>query len=102
MQLLSVVKYTGAGNKKFTAVFEDKEGVVRKTHFGQQGSQTFLNHRDNAKKRAYIARHSVNEDFSDLTSAGALSRWLLWEYPSLDQAVREYRKRLSSKYQSSS
>ena len=37
-------------------------------------------------RAAYIARHTVRENWNDPYSAGALSRWLLWgDTTSLDK-----------------
>lgn len=47
-------------------------------HFGSEGSKTYLDHGDKKKREAYLARHKVNENWTDPYSAGALSRFLLW------------------------
>lgn len=48
-------------------------------------------------KKAYIARHSVREDFDDYTSRGALSRWILWNLPTVDASLKDYLKRFKIK-----
>jgi hypothetical protein len=47
-------------------------------HFGSAGSSTYLDRGDKKKREAYLARHRVNETWSDPYSAGSLSRFLLW------------------------
>ena len=59
-------------------------------HFGSKGSSTFIDHKDQKKKDAYLSRHKVNED---PTSAGALSRWLLWNKESLSASISDFKKR---------
>ena len=51
------------------------------------------------KKKAYIAHHSkLNEKWGDngIDTAGWWSRWLLWEYPTIDEAYHHIEKRLKS------
>ena len=63
-------------------------------HFGAWGYGDFIYYSQNstsweaAKKRdQYIARHEKGEDWDDLETAGAWSRWILWERPTLNGAV---------------
>ena len=65
----------------------------RTIHFGAAGASTYVDHRDERKKKAWIARHSVNEDHSNLISAGALARHILWEQPSMKEALRQLNAR---------
>jgi len=60
--------------KRFMITFENG----KTTHFGLKGGQTYIDHRDKAKRDAYLKRHEKNEDWNDPYSAGALSRYLLW------------------------
>ena len=95
-----LVKVTEATvqRKKYTAHFDDGTAV----HFGGQGCMDFTLYwkrfgKDVArqKRRAYIARHAVNEPWTDPKSPGTLSRILLWEYPTLKEAVSKYHRTLS-------
>jgi hypothetical protein len=61
-------------DKKLMATFANGRTI----HFGAKGSKTYLDHGDKVKREAYLARHIVNEKWSDPYSPGALSRWLLW------------------------
>jgi hypothetical protein len=91
MKLISIVRSTRKG-KRYKATFDD--GTT--THFGQAGGSTFIDHQDDDKRRAYIARHSKNdEDWSDHTTAGALARFILWERASLREAVKAFKKRFN-------
>ena len=94
MKLLSIVRYKGPSKKLYTAKFEMGDGTTRTTHFGSQGA-SFIDHGDVQKRHAYIARHTVNEDWSDPRSAGALSRYILWEKKSLNDATRAYKERFN-------
>ena len=62
-------------------------------HFGAEGSETYLDHNDKAKRYAYIARHRANENWEKI-NAGSLSRYILWgTHTSLDKAIKSYLKR---------
>ena len=76
------------------ATFEDDEGERQTTHFGLKGGSTYIDHGDKTKRKNYIARHRVNENFDDFTSAGSLSRWILWgDHTTLRDNVKEFKER---------
>lgn len=73
-------------NKRLIAVFELDNTKQKTVKFGMHGSAgTFYDLGDKVKKAAYIARHKVRENFNDIMTAGALSRWVLWEDTSLSK-----------------
>ena len=60
----------------------------RTVHFGQRGADEFTIHRDEAARKAYIARHGKeNWGRTGVMTPGWLSRYLLWEKPTLDEAI---------------
>lgn len=64
-------------------------------HFGSAGGQTFIDHQDKEKRKNYIARHSkLDEDWSlkGYKTAGFWSRWLLWEFESLERSIKVVKK----------
>jgi hypothetical protein len=69
--------------KRFIAVFPDGKRVP----FGQRGAHTYLDGASEEKRKAYIARHRVNEDWSDPKKAGTLARFILWQERSLSKAL---------------
>ena len=84
-------------SKRFQAIFYDEKGRrIKTTHFGQANPKigTYIDHKDKNIRKNYIARHKVNEDWSDPTKAGTLSRYILWgDETSLLKAISSYRKR---------
>jgi len=78
--------------KKLVASFK-VDGKTIKTHFGQSGASDFTKHKDEDRKKRYIARHRKNEDWTVATSAGALSRFILWNKPTLKASIADYKKR---------
>ena len=86
------------------AVFEDSEGKkIKTTHFGQRGASDYTKHGDKERMQRYLERHgggtttSTKEDWKDPTTAGALSRWILWNKPSLSASFSDYKSRFGLK-----
>lgn len=92
MTKLIKIEESPIANKKLRAIFSDGT----KTDFGSKKSETYINHKDKKKRDNYIARHSqLNEDWNDPKTAGALSRYILWEKPNINDAVKNYKKKFS-------
>jgi hypothetical protein len=54
---------------------------------------TYTKHKDAKRKSRYIQRHKSRENWRDPTSAGALSRYILWGKPLFRASVADYKKR---------
>jgi hypothetical protein len=61
-------------------------------HFGSKTGKTFIDHKDEKKKKAWIARHKVNKNWDSLHSAIYHSRKLLWTEPTLKESIKKYEK----------
>ena len=82
--------------KKMKAVFYDDNKKVKTTHFGLDTGSTYIDHKDEDKKKAYIARHSKNnENWNYYKSAGSLSRYILWNKTSLKDSIADYKKKFN-------
>lgn len=100
------VKRSTNDEKKIMAVFTYPDGGTKTTHFGQRGASDYTKHdkdiRDERKK-LYLERHgggfetSTKEDWKDPTTAGALSRWILWNKPSLSASFNDFKRRFNLK-----
>lgn len=97
---MPLVRLEPSPRKKWIAVFSDGSRV----HFGGRGCMDYTLYyaRDgkdfaNKKRRAYIKRHRVNESWKDPKKPGTLSRYILWEHPTIKKAVEMYKKRFSKK-----
>ncbi len=85
-----------AKNKRLTAIFTDADGKKVKTqNFGLKGGSTFIDHKDETKKKNYLARHKVRENWNDYMSAGSLARYILWNKPTLTASIADYKKRFN-------
>ena len=84
--------------KKYKAVFYDENRKkIKTTHFGQAGAKDYTKHGEDAeeRKRLYIERHKNNEDWNDYMSAGSLSRYILWNKPSISASYNDYIKKFN-------
>ena len=83
---------------KYYAEFETDAGRTKRTYFGAAGMTDYTKDskmtRD-ARKKRYLARHSSREDWSDPTTAGALSRWILWNKPTVSASLADFRRRFA-------
>mgnify|MGYP003630840404 FL=1 len=83
-------------DKKFKAVFYNKDKKIKTTHFGSKGMSDYTLNKDDDRKQRYLARHNdkkTKENWNDPMSAGALSRWILWNKPTFKASVIDYKKR---------
>ena len=76
-------------DKKWRALFSN--GM--KVDFGQKGYEDFTMHKDEARKRAYLLRHKPRENWNDPYTPASLSRWILWNKPTLTASFRDYKSR---------
>ena len=84
--------------KKYTAVFyDDNKKKVKTTHFGSAGMSDFTINKDPSRKQRYLDRHRARENWNKYMSAGALSRWILWNKPSFSGSYADYRKKFNLK-----
>ncbi len=77
--------------KKFKALVDGKT-----IHFGNSNYQDYTQHKNPMRKDAYISRHRSRENWSKsgIDTAGFYSRFVLWEKPTVKEAVSA----LNSKY----
>ena len=75
--MIIYISESGRANKKWKAETEGHRAV----HFGQRDAGDFTIHRDEAARKAYIARHRKPENWgrSGVMTPGWLSRYLLGE-----------------------
>ena len=93
LKLISIKK-SDKPEKKFQATFQ-KDSRTITTHFGAKGMSDYRFHRDDRRKALYIQRHEKREDWNNPVSAGSLSRWILWNKPTLAESIKDYKKRFN-------
>ena len=74
-------------NKKYMVVLPSG----KKVHFGAKGYSDYTIHKDEKRKKAYIARHRPREawDRSGMATAGFWSKHILWNKPSLNGSIED-------------
>lgn len=88
---------------KLVATFKEVETEkFRVVRFGAYGYKDFTIYvKDDGldvatrKKDAYLKRHRVNEDWTDPLKKGTLSRYILWNLPTLKASIKDYKKRFN-------
>jgi hypothetical protein len=100
MKLISIKPSTNK-DKKLMATFEKDNGRKVTTHFGASGYMDYTKYYKQdpklakEKRASYLERHRVNEDWNDVTSAGALSRWILWNKSTIEQSIKNFKKKFN-------
>ena len=103
-RLMSVLP-SNSKTKKYVATFMI-DGKEKKVSFGAKGyrDNTLINDKNskfylkklvdrNVVKASYIRRHEKNEDWNNPLTAGALSRFLLWNKKTLVSSIKDFKKR---------
>ena len=78
-----IIKKSHNPNKKYDAIIDN-----RTISFDASGYPDFTTTQDIKKKENYIKRHG-KEDWSrnNLESAAFMSRWILWNKPSIQESI---------------
>jgi hypothetical protein len=98
--MIKYIKLEKSNNlkKKFVAVFYDEDKKkVKTTHFGSAGMSDYTINKDDKRKQLYLDRHNKNENWNDFTSAGSLSRFLLWNEKTLESSFKYYLNKFNLK-----
>lgn len=93
LKLLKITK-SPKKDKKLRASFE-RDGRIKNIDFGSAGMSDFTKHKNPLRKELYIARHKSRENFNKPDTAGALSRWVLWNKTSLKASIADYKRRFN-------
>ena len=93
-----VIKKSSNPKKKLMAVFSASgSSRTKTTHFGQAGAPDYTKTKDKERKRLYILRHRQRENWNAPTTAGALSRWVLWNKESRSASITDFKRRFNLK-----
>jgi len=91
---LKVIRTSHKPEKKYDAVFQYPDGHTKTIPFGARGMSDFTKHKDKTRKQRYLKRHSgMGEHWNKPDTAGALSKWILWNKPSFRASVSDFKKR---------
>ena len=93
MLRLKTIKKSHRPEKKYDAVFE-RNGRQKVISFGAAGMSDYTKHKNATRKARYIKRHSgMGENWRKADTAGALSRWVLWNKKTFRASVADYKRR---------
>ena len=103
---LQKIKKSDKDGKKYMAIFLIDNERTKTVHFGSSGARDFtlINDKDSkfylpksldreVVKASYIRRHRANENWNSPTTAGALSKHLLWNKPTLLGSIKAFKKK---------
>lgn len=80
-------------SKKFTKKYDAHFSDGTKTSFGASGYYDYTQPpHDKVKREAYRRRHKDDLDTDDPTRAGFLSYYLLWNKPTLEASIQDYKR----------
>ena len=88
---LSKITRSPIKGKKLRAHFSDGTH----TDFGAAGMSDYTKHKDSERMKRYLSRHKKRENWKSPKTPGALSRWVLWNKPSLRDSIQDYKKRFN-------
>ena len=89
------IKKSTNPKKKYMAIFYVNNKKIKTTHFGCAGMSDYTKHKDPARKQRYMNRHKATENWQKSMSAGSLSRYILWNKPTLRASISDYKKRFN-------
>ena len=90
------IKEEPKGNKRFVAYFYNQlMRKVKTVRFGSATGKTYIDHNDDNKKEAWLARHSKIQgiDYTDPLKPSTLSRDILWNNKTLKKSIENYKSR---------
>lgn len=88
-----ILKRSNRQHKKW-AIYVPFDNALLKpkwVHFGDNRYEDYTQHKDAERARLYVLRHKKKEERKwdgDVYAPAFWARWLLWEKPSLDQAIK--------------
>ena len=87
---VSIKPSTSSGKKMMAIFYDTSKKKVKTTHFGAIGYEDYTTHGDLTRKMNYLGRHKSTENWNDYMTAGALSRWILWNKPTIKASIDDY------------
>ena len=88
-----IITKSPKSSKKYRVTYNGKN-----IDFGATGYNDYiLSNGDDVKKNAYIARHAKRENWNNPYTAGFWSRWILWNKPTLMEAINDVSNKLNKR-----
>jgi len=85
------LKKSNRKNKKLQVKLPNNKII----HFGDSRYEDYTTHKDDKRKKLYEIRHSKNEDWNNTLTAGFWSKWILWNKPNINDAIKDTEKKFN-------
>lgn len=95
-----LIKLSGDEKKYKMEFYKKEDGKFKRfksTKFGASSMSDFTKHKNEERKKRYIERHRANERWDDPYSAGALSRYILWNKTTIEASYISYKNKFKFK-----
>ena len=92
MKIKAELSKSDKDEKRYKVILK-KDDKKKTIHFGYKTGSTYVDHNDNKKKTAWIARHRVREDWTDPYTAGFWAKHLLWNKTTITDSILDIEKR---------
>jgi len=91
---LKTIRKSHRKEKKWDGIFLTSDGKEKVVPFGARGMSDFTKHKDVTRRARYLKRHSgMGEHWNKPDTPGALSRWVLWNKPTLRASISDFKRR---------
>jgi predicted RNA-binding protein associated with RNAse of E/G family len=81
-------------NKKYMVSFiNPNTNRINNIHFGQKKYSDMTIHKDENRKKRYIARASVQQNTQNITKPAFWALNLLWNKPTIEESIKDIEKR---------
>ena len=80
-----ILQKSNKKDKKIDAIIDGKKTIS----FGAKGYSDFTRHKDEERKRNYISRHKVNQNWNDYNTAGFWAKNILWNKSTIEESIKD-------------
>jgi len=87
-KFISLKKANDGKHKYIVTILNKITGREKNIKFGSFGAEDYTVHKNIKQKTNYEARHIVREDWTDPTTAGFWSKWILWNKLTIDDSLK--------------
>lgn len=81
---------TQKGKKYKIELYDKDKKRVKTIAFGAVNYEDYTDHKNDERRDRYLQRHRSAEDWSDPTTAGAASRYVLWSAKTVSGGFQNY------------
>lgn len=98
LYFISLVRALDGIHKWKISLLDKETGLKHSIKFGAQGYSDYTMHHDKARRERYLLRHKLREDWDNPLAPGTLSRYILWNKPTVFSSLADYLRRFQIKH----